>query len=367
MSQDKAIDAAAELQEIAGARGPADLGGNRKSAPRGARMFLLFSMITVLAVAVGFIWMALNKAAPETAASKGAIVNVLPALTPARPATTVPPDPVKPIVPTLPTLELPTIESLPMPSLPDPVHSRRLRSSLRGEQASDTSSAPAASGPTHVTETGPLASQLEPMRLQPAVAGKLGNRDYLVTQGAMIDCALQTRLITTQAGMLTCVAVNDTYSSNGRVKLIDKGTKFVGYQQGGISQGQARIFVVWSRLESPNGVIVNLDSPGTGSLGEAGLGGFIDHHFWERFGSAIMLSIVGDLGAWVSNSSSKNNGDQVTFQNTQQGANDAISKVLEHTIDIPPTLYKNQGERIGIMVARDLDFSHVYDLRTSHR
>lgn len=366
MSQDKPIDAAAELQELAGARGPADLGGHRKGAPRGTRLFLVFSMSAALAVAFGFIWMAYNKPPPEATQSKGTIANVLPAIKP-EPLPAPAPEPVRPMLGNpLPALDLPKIESLPLPALPDPVQNRRLRSPLRGEQGSTATTTSTATATPQVMETGPLASKLEPMRLQPAYADRLGDRDYLITQGAMIDCILQTRLITTQAGMLTCLATNDTYSTNGKVKLIDRGTKFVGYQQGGISQGQARIFVVWSRLESPNGVIVNLDSPGTGALGEAGLGGYVDHHFWERFGSAIMLSIVGDFSAWLSNRNNSN-GDRVTFENTQQGATDAVSKVLEHTIDIPPTLYKNQGERIGIMVARDLDFSHVYELRTHNR
>jgi type IV secretion system protein VirB10 len=35
---------------------------------------------------------------------------------------------------------------------------------------------------------------------------------------------------------------------------------------------------------------------------------------------------------------------------------------MEPTLNIPPTLYKNQGERVGIFVARDLDFRGVYGL-----
>jgi type IV secretion system protein VirB10 len=52
------------------------------------------------------------------------------------------------------------------------------------------------------------------------------------------------------------------------------------------------------------------------------------------------------------------------FNNTQQTGNEMASKVLEGTINIPPTLTKNQGERVSIFVARDLDFSSVYGLTT---
>ncbi|CUR65952.1 type IV secretion system protein VirB10 [Achromobacter xylosoxidans] len=200
------------------------------------------------------------------------------------------------------------------------------------------------------------------MKLNAARASTLGNRDMLVTQGTMIDCLQDTRFVSAQAGMITCYAPHDVRSTSGRVVLIDAGTKFVGYQQGVLAQGQPRIGVVWSRLETPKGVVIHLDSPGTGPLGEAGLDGHIDTHFAERFGGAILVSLIGDLGRWASSRGSNDSGS-IRFDSTGDAAQSAVTTVLENSINIPPTLYRNQGGRIGIYVARDLDFSSVYDLR----
>ena len=338
-----------------------------RSAPRGARAFLWLTILVAIAVAIGVLLKAWShEPAPANDSSleadQSGITNRL------KPPRVERPAPPKPLPPPAPA-PVPAPAYVVPPSTPaapppvDEVAQRRLASPLQagGAEGSSpgSSQASAPSGP--YSDAGPLADRLRPLELAPSVAGLLGDRNFLLTQGTMIDCTLQTKLVSTQPGLLTCLATYDVMSTNGKVKLIDAGTKFTGYQSGGIQQGQARAFVTWNRLESPAGVIVELASPGTGPLGEAGLDGHVDNHFWERFGNAILLSLVGDFGNWASNQGQSGD-NNIRFDNTSQGGQEAITKILERSLDIPPTLYKNQGERIGIMVARDLDFSHVYDL-----
>jgi type IV secretion system protein VirB10 len=40
-----------------------------------------------------------------------------------------------------------------------------------------------------------------------------------------------------------------------------------------------------------------------------------------------------------------------------------LTESLKGTIDIPPTVSKPNGARIQVLVARDLDFRPVYELR----
>ncbi|MGB3424276.1 MAG: type IV secretion system protein VirB10 [Castellaniella sp.] len=343
-------------------REPTDLETAGRSAPRGARAFLWLTILIALAVAAGTLFKVWGReSAPQTDpnldAEHSGIANRLKAPKVERPA----PPPTREASPPPATQERSYYVPPPAPTPPpavDEVAQRRLDSPLT-ESSADGGTTQTANGP--LADAGPLADKLRPLELAPSVAGQLGNRNFLLTQGTMIDCTLQTKLVSTQAGLLTCLATHDVMSTNGKVKLIDAGTKFTGYQSGGIEQGQGRAFITWNRLETPTGVIVNLGSPGTGPLGEAGVDGHIENHFWERFGNAILLSLVGDLGAWAANQGQSGN-NNVHFDNTREGSQEVIAKILEKSLDIPPTLYKNQGTRIGIMVARDLDFSHVYDL-----
>lgn len=352
-------------------RGAADLGDTKRSAPRGARTFLWITILAVIGITAGVLTGLWNRNQDKTPApadldvAQSGIANRLPSPKIVRPQPT-PPPPVEPV--TVPELfKIPEVDfSVAPPALPkqDEVTLRRLKSPLSAENSQGntdpaTVNQNGSTGP--YSDAGPLSDRLRPLELAASVAGQVGDRNFLLTQGTMIDCTMQTRLVSTQPGLLTCLATHDVMSANGKVKLIDAGTKFTGYQDRGIVQGQARAFVNWHRLETPTGVIVNLSSPGTGPLGAAGLDGAIDTHFWDRFGNAILLSLIGDIGQWTANRGQRGD-NNMRFDNTREGTQDVITKILEKSIDIPPTLYKNQGERIGIMVARDLDFSKVYDL-----
>ncbi|CAD5291998.1 Type IV secretion system protein virB10 [Bosea sp. 62] len=205
-----------------------------------------------------------------------------------------------------------------------------------------------------------LADKLKATTIEGVRAARLPNRNLLVTQGTAIPCVLETAMSSDVPGFVSCVVLRDVLSDSGHVVLMEKGTQIVGEYRGQVRKGSKRMFVLWTRAKTPTGVIVALASPATDALGRAGFDGKIDTHFWERFGAALLLSIVSDAAAI---GRQQLDDADIEIRNTSGAANTAAGIAVERSIDIPPTLNKNQGERVNIFVARDLDFSSVYDLK----
>lgn len=193
-------------------------------------------------------------------------------------------------------------------------------------------------------------------------ASRIKNRQMVLTQGTKIPCTLETALDSTVPGLTTCIINHDVYSSDGTVRLIDRGSKLNGEYQSNLRLGQVRIGILWRRLETPDGVIINLASPATDTLGRAGVSGKVDTHFWMRFGHAIMLSMISDAFQYMDNKR-----DTRDFEDTEQSMQDLAQTALENEINIPPTIYKNQGEPIMVMLNRDLSFANVYKLKNGAR
>ena len=210
---------------------------------------------------------------------------------------------------------------------------------------------------------GALGSMLSPTQTDSQVAARLFNRDYLLAKGAYLDCVLNTSLNSTVPGMTKCTLTRDVYSDNGVTLLLERGSEVTGEYRSNLTQGQTRLFVLWDRVKTPHGVVVNLASPGTDSLGGSGVPGYVETHFWQRFGGAMMLSLVDDLASYAANKGSGKEG--VTFDSSSETAQSMAAEALKNTINIPPTFYKNQGERVGIFIARDIDFSRVYHLQVN--
>ncbi len=206
-----------------------------------------------------------------------------------------------------------------------------------------------------------LSNRLNPTVTASAIARQRADLTYLLKKGTNISCTLDTKIVTTHPGITRCIVNKDVYSSNGKVLLVERGSEIIGEQTTALLQGQARVFVLWNTIDTPNGVTLDINSPSADSLGASGQPAQVDTHFWKRFGGAIMLSLIDD-GLVIMGDRVSQSGNTVSYDNTSDAVQNMASEALKNTINIPPTGYVNQGELVNVMVARDVDFRSVYEL-----
>lgn len=192
-------------------------------------------------------------------------------------------------------------------------------------------------------------------------AKHLPHPSLTVPAGEMIPATMETAINSELAGMARAITARDVYSLSGSKLLIPKGSTLVGQFNSNVTQAQSRIFVVWNRLQLPNGVIITLNSPGSDTVGRAGLtADSIDRHFIERFGTGALLSVLGAYSAAAGvNGQDEYNSLAQYRMNLSQSFQQAANHTLQQDMQTRPTLQINQGTQINVFVAHDLDFYRV--------
>jgi type IV secretion system protein VirB10 len=221
------------------------------------------------------------------------------------------------------------------------------------------------------------------------IAGKLARPDAMITQGAIIHGILESAINSDLPGNVRGVVSQDVWSLDGGRILIPKGSRLIGEYSSGIATGQTRILIAWNRVITPDGVSVLLGSIGTDALGRSGMTGKVDRKTIQRFGSAFLLTVIGGVSQYVAalgqppqipsftistvdpitgaiitstteGNTSQNNARQIGAQTAAQSLQQMANEALRSNINVPPTIHVRQGERIIVMVRRDLDFSKLY-------
>jgi len=184
----------------------------------------------------------------------------------------------------------------------------------------------------------------------------LTNPDYTVPQGTLIRGVLETNVVSDLPGFTRALVSEDVYSFTGKQLVIPKGSKLIGKYQSGLARGQARIFIVWTRVLRPDGGSMLLEAPGTDELGATGVAGEVDTHFTERFGAAFLLSIVGG-GLEIAAAKAADNDNSTIIREGGDGFARASEIALQDSVNIPPTIRVKSGTEIQVFVEKDLDFT----------
>ena len=178
-------------------------------------------------------------------------------------------------------------------------------------------------------------------------AVRMSDTARTIAQGSLIPAVLETAIDSDLPGYARAVVTRDVYSFDRSQILVPRSSRLIGEYKSGLADGQKRVYVTWTRLIRPDGVSIAIASPATSPSGGTGLPGQVNSHFVARFGSAILLTVVGAASAVGSSGL------------VLSGSQSAASVAASHDAAIPPTIHIRPGQPVRVFTARDLDFSTI--------
>ena len=189
---------------------------------------------------------------------------------------------------------------------------------------------------------------------------------YELKRGSVIPATLITGINSDLPGRITAQVSQNVYdSATGHQLLIPQGAKLLGRYDSKISFGQSRVLVVWTDIVFPNGATLQIGGmAGTDAEGYGGFNDQVDNHYFQVFGSAILIAAIG-AGIDMSVPASSPYGYRQTPSDAARNSfAETFGRVAEQTIgknlNVHPTLEIRPGYVFNVLVDQDMVFPGAY-------
>jgi len=195
-----------------------------------------------------------------------------------------------------------------------------------------------------------------------ARATDLGDISKTIVQGTLIAAVLETAINTELPGNIRAQVMSPVYSFDGQTVLMPAGTRLIGTYNSDISIAQKRVLIAWNRAITPEGKSVKLAATGVDRLGRGGQVGNVDTRFFQRFGTAALITSISAIPSFLANGEATGNNSSTqaatgVAQDAADDLKDTTEKVLEEYLKLPPIIRIPQGTMMNVLVNQDLVFS----------
>ncbi|MFT9198623.1 TrbI/VirB10 family protein [Gluconobacter oxydans] len=216
-------------------------------------------------------------------------------------------------------------------------------------QANPSSATDAQSGNRAFLAGQPDRATTSPDRIMPPVS------PYVLQAGTVIAGALNTKISSDLPGQITGHVTQNVYDSpTGRFLLIPQGSLLFGVYNSGISFGQQRTQIIWTRLIFPNGDSLVLEKlPGGDAIGQSGLSDEVNNHWGQLFKAALVTTLL-SVGSEAGTSQSENNLAQAIRSGASNGFSMVGNRLIDRSLNVQPTLTDRPGLPFTVLVGHDL-------------
>ena len=197
----------------------------------------------------------------------------------------------------------------------------------------------------------PKSPAAAPARAPAAATGKT----YVVFEGTVLESVLINRLDGQMAGPVECLLTSEVYSHDRQHLLIPAGSKLLGEAKKIENFGQNRLAVSFHRLLMPDGYSASLDHfQGLNQIGDAGLRDQVNNHYLRIFGVSLAIGAIGAVAEGGTSGGLNASGTDLMRQGFAQSTAQSSAQILEHFLNVLPTVTIREGHRIKVYLSGDL-------------
>ena len=188
---------------------------------------------------------------------------------------------------------------------------------------------------------------------------------YELKRGAVIPATLVTGINSDLPGRISAqVSQNVFDSATGRHLLIPQGTKLFGRYASEVAFGQSRVLVIWTDIIFPNGATLRIGGmAGTDAAGYGGFSDKVDNHYFETFGSAILVALIGagtEMMIPQDRSVTATSAEDAARRSFAETFGQLSEQTVSRNLDVQPTLEIRPGYQFNILVDQDIVFPSAF-------
>jgi type IV secretion system protein VirB10 len=188
---------------------------------------------------------------------------------------------------------------------------------------------------------------------------------FELKRGSVIPATLITGINSDLPGRIIAQVSQHVFdSATGHHLLIPQGTRLFGRYDSKVTFGQRRALVIWTDIVFPDGATLQIGGmAGTDAQGFGGFSDQVDNHYFEVFGSAILVAAIGagiDMALPEDQGSADNSATDAARRSFAETFSEVADRTIGQNMEVQPTLEIRPGYIFNVLVDQDLVFPKAY-------
>lgn len=188
---------------------------------------------------------------------------------------------------------------------------------------------------------------------------------FELKRGSVIPATLITGINSDLPGRLIAQVSQHVFdSATGHHLLIPQGTRLFGRYDSKVTFGQRRALVIWTDIVFPDGATLQIGGmAGTDAQGYGGFSDQVDNHYFEVFGTAILVAAIGagiDMALPDDQGSADNSATDAARRSFAETFSEVADRTIGRNMEVQPTLEIRPGYIFNVLVDQDLVFPKAF-------